>query len=120
MNHISQRPRQAGLLILGLLSVGDLAAPLLTDGETPPWAVAFLAAGLGAASLWLTVKAWQDHARPVRLLVGLRILSAVAALPAFVVDGVPAPAQVAAAASVVLTTVGVTLVAHARPAAVPA
>jgi hypothetical protein len=29
---------RVGLVLLGLLSLGDLAAPLLTDGQTPPLA----------------------------------------------------------------------------------
>jgi hypothetical protein len=42
--------------------------------------------------------------------VGLRVLSAVTALPAFLVDDVPAAAQAAAAATVVLTVMGVLLI----------
>ncbi len=55
------------------------------------------------------IRALRDPARPVRPLIGLGVLSAVTALPAFLVDGVPAGAQVVAAAVVVLTAVGVVL-----------
>ena len=108
------RPRQAGLVILGVLSFGDLTTPALTDGKTPPWAVAILAAVLGAVSLWLVVRAWREPARAVRLLIGLRILSAASSLPAFLVHGVPFAAQVLAAILVVLTAVGVLLVGRTQ------
>ncbi len=101
--------RRAGLAILGLLSLADSSMLLLTDGDTPPYAIAALATGLGLISLVLVVRAFQDSNRPIRLLVGLRALSAVTALPAFLVDDVPAAAQAAAAATVVLTVVGILL-----------
>ena len=107
MNH--QSSRRAGLLLLGVLSIGDMAALLLTDGQSPPYEVAALVTLLGLVSLVLVIRALRDPSRPVRLLIGLRVLSAVAALPAFLVDGVPAGAQVVVAALVVLTALGVVL-----------
>lgn len=119
MNH---RPptQRAGLLVLGVLSVGDVAGLALTDGKTPPYAVAALGAALGLLSIYLIVRAWRDPASPLRLLVALRILSAVTALPAFVVSDVPAAAQAAAAAVVVLTAVGVVLTSRGRTTVVAA
>lgn len=110
--HSSTTSRRAGLAILGLLSLADASALLLTDGNTPPYSVAALATALGLASLVLVVRAFQDATRPIRLLVGLRVLSAVTALPAFLVDDVPAAAQAAAAATVLLTVVGILLLAR--------
>jgi hypothetical protein len=110
--------RRAGLVILGLLSLGDIATIALTDGENPPYAIAALAAVLGLASLVLVVRAFRDPSQPVRLLIGLRVLSAVTALPAFFVSDVPAGAQVAAGAIVVLTAAGIMLTARSRPVAV--
>ena len=110
--------RRIGLLIFGLLSVGDIATLALTDGETPPYAVAAVAALLGLVSLVLVVRAYRDPSRPLRLLIGLRVLSAVTALPAFFVSDVPAGAQAAATGLVVLTAVGVLLVARGRTVAV--
>jgi hypothetical protein len=108
----SSRPaRTVGLVLLGLLSLGDVALPALTDGETPPYAVAAAAAVLGLVSLWLVIRALRDPSAPVRLLIGLRVLSAVLALPAFLTDDVPTGAVVGAAAGVVLTAIGVLLVA---------
>lgn len=110
--------RRIGLVIFGLLSLSDISALALTDGETPPYAVAAVGALLGLVSLWLTVRAFREPAEPLRLLIGLRVLSAVTALPAFFVSDVPAGAQAAAAGIVVLTAVGVLLTAHGRKLAV--
>lgn len=104
--------RRTGLLVLGLVSLGDVATIFVTDGETPPYAVAALALALGLASLWLVARAWRDPHRPLRLLIGLRLLSAVAAVPAFFAPDVPVEAHVAAGAVVGLTAVGVLLVAQ--------
>ena len=110
--------RRIGLVVFGVLSLGDLATPALTDGETPPYAVAAVVALLGLVSLVLVVQAYRDPGRPLRLLIGLRVLSAVAALPAFFVSDVPAGAQAAAAGIVVLTAVGVLLTGRGRSLAV--
>ncbi|GGU57879.1 hypothetical protein [Lentzea flava] len=107
---------RAGLIVLGLLSVADLLLPLLTDGETPPMAVALVAAALGLASLILVVSAWRGARKAVLPLIVLRALSAVGALPAFFEPDVPAPAIAAAAAVVLLTAVGAILVLKGRTA----
>lgn len=110
--------RRVGLVIFGLLSVGDIATLALTDGKTPPYAVAATSALLGLASLVLTVQALRDPSRPLRLLIGLQVLSAITAVPAFFVSDVPAGAQAAATAIVVLTAVGVLLTARGQTLAV--
>lgn len=110
--------RRAGLAILGLLSLADVATLPLTDGEHPPYPVAALATVLGIVSLVLIVQALRDPLRSLGLLIGLRVMSAVTALPAFFVDDVPAAAQAIAGAIVVLTAVGVMLTAHGRTPAV--
>ena len=105
--------RRAGLTIFGLLSLGDVVTLPLTDGEHPPYPVAALATLLGIVSLLLIVQAFRDPLRSLGLLIGLRVLSAVTALPAFFVDA-PTAAQAIAGAIVVLTAVGVMLTAHGR------
>lgn len=110
--------RRVGLVILGLLSLGDMSAILLTDGETPPYAVAAAALVLGLVSLVLVVRAYRRPSGSLRLLIGLRILSAVLAIPAFFAPDVPVGAQAAAAAVVVLTAVGVVLTARGGSLAV--
>ena len=110
--------RRIGLVIFGLLSVVDIVGIFFTDGDHPPYAVAAIGTLLGLVSLVLVVQAFRDPSRSLRLLIGLRVLSAVTAIPAFFVSDVPAAAQVAAGAIVVLTAVGVLLTARARSMAV--
>lgn len=108
------RTRRTGLLLFGLLSIGDLSTLALTDGSTPPYPVAALDAVLGLGSLVLVVLAWRGRPRMLAPLVVLRVVSALTALPAFFTGAAPAPAVVAAAVIVVLTVVGVLLVGR-RP-----
>jgi hypothetical protein len=110
--------RRVGLAIFGLLSVGDVVTIFLTDGDHPPYAVAAVGTLLGLVSLVLVVQAWRDPSRSLRLLIGLRVLSAITAIPAFFVSDVPAGAEVGAAAIIVLTAVGVVLTARSRTMAV--
>ena len=110
--------RRTGLAIFGLLSLGDMATLALTDGETPPYAIAAIVCLIGIFSLAFVVTAWLDPGESLRLLIGLRILSAITALPAFFVSDVPAGAQAAAAGVVVLTAAGVLLTARGRSVAV--
>jgi hypothetical protein len=107
---------RTGLLVLGLLSAADLLLPLLTDGQSPPMAIALVSAALGLASLVLLVSAWRGAHRAVLPLIVLRAVSAATALPAFVAPDVPAPAIAAAAATVLLTAAGATLVLKGRTA----
>lgn len=112
--------RRTGLVLLGMVSLSDVTLLAVTDGDSPPYPVAALATLLGLGSLWLVVRALRDPAAPVRLLIGLRVLSAVLALPAFVVADVPAVAVACAAVVVALTAVGVLLVAGGARRAVGA
>lgn len=110
--------RRIGLVILGLLSLADVPEVVVTDGKHPPYAVAALATVLGLASLVLVVQAFRDPSRPLRLLIGLRILSAVSALPAFFVSDVPDGIRVLVGVFVLLTAVGIVLAARSRDLAV--
>jgi hypothetical protein len=104
------RTFRAGLILFGLLSIGDLAGPLLTDGEHPPMSIALIGAVLGLISLVLVVLAWRGERRAVVPLIVLRVLSAASALPAFFLGDVPAAALVAAGVTVVLAVAGTVLV----------
>jgi hypothetical protein len=108
------RTFRAGLVVLGALSVLDLLLPLLSDGEHPPMPVALVAAVMGLASLVLVVSAWRGAARAVVPLVILRVLSAVAAVPAIFEPGVPAPLVIGAGVILLVTIIGVALVLSAR------
>lgn len=109
------RSRTAALVILGLLSLLDLAGPLVTDGEHPPMEVALVGAAIGLASLVLVVYAARGAARAVAPLVVLRLLSAAAAVPAFFVDGVPVGVTAFAGAFVVLSVLGVAMLVLPQP-----
>ena len=101
---------RAGLVVLGVLSLGDLAAPLLTDGESPPMSIALIGSALGAASLLLLALAWRGRVSAAIGLVALRVLSALTAVPAFFVENVPVVPMVLAGVAISLTVIGSVLV----------
>jgi len=101
---------RAGLVVLAVLSVFDLLGPLLTDGSHPPMSVALVGAAIGLASLVLVLPAWRGSRRAAWVLVGLRLLSALSAVPAFFVSDVPAAAVGAAAGIIAFTVLGAVLV----------
>jgi hypothetical protein len=107
---MSARAR-VGLWLLGFCSLLDVASLALTDGDTPPWWVAIAGAVLGLVSLALVGRALRGAG--ARLLIALRILSALSAVPAFLISDVPAAAVAAATVVVVLNVAGVLLVGGA-------
>lgn len=109
---------KAGLAILGIISLGDAASPLLTDGEHPPLEVALLACVLGVASIVLVALAWGGHRWALVPLLVLRAASALSAIPAFLVGDAPAAAQAAAAGVIALTVIGSVLAVADRRMAV--
>lgn len=109
---------KTGLVLMAVLSVGDIAGLALTDGEHPPYVVAVLGAVLGAASLALVVQVWHGRRRSLAPLLVLRVVSALTAVPAFLLTDVPVAAVVAAAAVVGVTAVATLLLA--RPTQVAA
>lgn len=108
------RSFRAGLVVLGVLSLLDVAGPLMTDGDNPPMSVALVGAVLGVASLALVVLIWRGARRAVLPLIVLRLLSALSAAPAFFVGDVPGAIRGLAAAIVLLTLVGIAQVVGAR------
>jgi hypothetical protein len=104
------RPYRAGLIVLGLLSLVDLAGPLITDGQHPPMVIALIGAGLGLISIILVILAWPGRMVAAIALVVLRLLSALAAVPAFLEPGVPTGAMTAAGFGIGFTVVGAALV----------
>ena len=114
------RLSRAGLIILGVLSLGDLAAPLLTDGEHPPMFIALIGAAIGAISIVLLIFAWRGRTAAAIALVVVRLLSALTAVPAFLEPGVPAVPMILAGAAITLTLVGSGLVLAGTRRLVPA
>jgi hypothetical protein len=115
-------PFRAGLLVLAVLSLADLAAPLMTDGESPPMEIALIGSALGAISLVLAALAWRGRTGAALGLVGVRAFSALTAVPAFFVSGVPVVPMVLAGTAITLTVIGSVLVLTGvrRPALVGA
>jgi hypothetical protein len=106
MNRFSR----AGLIILGVVSLGDLSAPLLTDGQHPPMSIALIGSALGLISLVLFGLAWRGAKAAAIALVVVRVLSALTAVPAFTVAGVPTTAMVLAGIAITATLVAAVLV----------
>lgn len=96
-------PTRIGLVLSAWLAAGDVALPVLSDGDFPPMVVVFVVAGLGVVTLAALVPAWRGSTVAQWIVVAARLLSALVALPALFVGGVPAIAVTTAAAWVVLT-----------------
>ena len=113
---------RSGVVLLGILSVIDLAAPLYTDGQHPPMIIAVIGSVLGLVSIVLAVFAWRGRTAAAVGLCVVRVLSALTAVPAFWVTGVPGPVVAVAGSSIALTIVGVvlTLAGLRQPALVEA
>jgi hypothetical protein len=110
---------RSGVVLLGILSVIDVTAPLYTDGQHPPMIIAVIGSVLGLASIVLAIFAWRGRTGAAVGLCVVRILSALTALPAFWVTGVPGAVMAVAGTFMVLTIVGVvlTLAGLRRPVA---
>lgn len=108
------RSFRSGLVILGVLSLLDLVGPLMTNGDNPPMSVALVGSVLGAASLVCVYFAWRGSSRAVLPLTILRVLSALTAVPGLFVADVPAAIRVLAGLIVLLSIIGIALVAGSR------
>ena len=103
------RSSHAGLIVLGVLSLGDCAAPLLTDGQHPPMSIALIGSALGVVSIVLAILAWRGRTPAAIGLVAVRLLSALTAVPAFTMSGIPVVPKVLAAVLIIGTLVGIVL-----------
>jgi hypothetical protein len=111
---------RSGVVLLGVLSVIELTGPLTTDGQHPPMIIALIGSVLGLVGIVLAVLAWRGRTAAAVGLCVLRVLSALTALPAFWVTGVPGPVVAVAGASVMLTITGVVLTLAGLRRPVPA
>jgi hypothetical protein len=100
---------RGGVALLGLLSVMGLSTALFSDGQHPPMIIAIIGAVLDLISIVLAVLAWRGRPAAAIGLSVVRVLSALLALPAFYVGGVPGPIMAVAGSFIVLTIVGVVL-----------
>jgi hypothetical protein len=110
-----------GLVIAGLLALGDISMPLTSDGEHPPVVIGLICAALGLITAAALPAAWRRQSRgAVTAIIVTRLLSATTAVPAFVADGVPTPAKIAAAVGIAITLGAVALIAPRLRQPVPA
>jgi hypothetical protein len=104
------RSFRLGLVLLGALSLLDLAGPVMTDGDQPPMGVALTDAVLGLVSLVCVWLGWRGERRALRPLVVLRLVSAASVAPAFFVADVPTPVKAIAGGIVLLTLAAIAMV----------
>lgn len=110
-----------GLVLAVLLGLGDLSGlaflgRTLPPGEQgPPDAVLIFGAVMGVVTVVAAVLGWRRRARVgLRVAAAARLLSMVTGLPAFFVDGVPAPVVAFTAVAVLVTLVTVALLVSRR------
>jgi hypothetical protein len=97
--------------LLGVLDIVGLAG--FGMDNAPPAAVIITGAVLGIVTVAAAVPAWRGSRRAIIAMIVSRVLSALLAIPAFVVADVPAWGKGIAAGSIVLTAIGVALLAPA-------
>lgn len=108
------RTHRTGLVLLGVVSILDVLGPLATDGDHPPMWIALVGLALGVASLAGIVADWRGQRRALLPLIVFRLVSVLTTVPAFYVDDVPAGIIVFAAAFILVSLVGIALVAGRR------
>ncbi|MDX6743388.1 hypothetical protein [Actinocorallia sp. A-T 12471] len=96
-------------------AIGVFTVPDDAGDQAPPQGILITCAVLGVVTLVAVVHAWRTGSRlSIRVMAASRVLSALTALPAFFVSGVPAVLVVIAATGILLTVVTVVL-ALSRP-----
>ena len=113
-----------GLVIAGLLGLTDIASLPLGDGQHPPMVIAVADAVLGLVTVVGAMLGYRGSRPGIVAVIVTRLLSALTAVPALFVDGLPAGVRVLASVGIVVTLLAVALVApvlrDGRGATVPA
>ncbi len=115
---------KTGLVLAGLAGIADLTSAFDLSGQDgdhpgPPTAILAVDVVLGLVTVVAVVHAWRTGNRAgSRVAAAARILSALTALPAFFVEGVP-PGLVAVVAVFVILTVITVALLLSRPAPAP-
>lgn len=112
---------RSGLLLAILLALSDVPSAFITDGEHPPVFVAGVTTALGVVTLVGAALAWRGIRAGFTVTAVTRGLSALSALPALVVDDVPAVMRVFTVVIIALTAVSLALmrVGARHPATMP-
>jgi len=101
---------KAGLVLLALAAVANLVPITPKDEPGPPTEVLIAAAVLGLVALIGVVVAWSRNNRKAALVaVGVSILNALLAVPAFFEPGIPAWLQAVAGVFIAWTVAAVAL-----------
>lgn len=114
VRHVHAGVLRTGLVFAAILGVLDIVGGIvqLTASDAMlPVAVAGATLLAGAATLILVPFAWRGRRRAAWTVAGLRLGSALTALPAFFVAGVPVAAVVAAATGILLAVAVAVLIA---------
>lgn len=114
---------KVGLVLATLLGLNGVVSMFLLAGvddqpeaSGPPLPVLVVGGVLGVITLLAVAWTWRTGSRVgARVIAGVRILSALLAVPGFFVSDVPA-AVVAEAATVVVVTIATIVLVLARPA----
>jgi hypothetical protein len=105
------RALAAGLVLSGLVSLIDvLAVAGLGLEAAPPGPVVIIGAVLGVITVLAVPPAWRGSTRAALVVIASRLVSAVLAIPALVIDSVPGWARAFAAVVALLSLLGAGLV----------
>ena len=110
----------AGLVLAGLLGLGDAIGIVTGGGEGPPFPVVVAGAVFGVITVIGVVLGWRGSRTGIAAVIVTRLLSALTAVPAFFVDDVPAGAVGVAALGIGVTLLAVALLAPALRRRIPA
>lgn len=99
-----------GLILAALLGLSDVPNVLITDGEHPPMGVAIATAVLGVVTVATAALAWRGSRTGFTVTAVTRVLSALCAVPALVVDGVPAAIRIVTMGFITLTVLSLVLI----------
>jgi len=102
---------RVGLLLLAVAAAVNLVPTPTPEGEAgPPVAIVIAAAALGLIALIGVVVAWSRNSKKAALVaVGVSVLNALLAVPAFFEPGVPAWLRALAGVFIAWTVVAVAL-----------
>jgi hypothetical protein len=109
-----------GLILAGLLGISDIIGFVGAGSEGPPVPILIADTVLGVITVVGVVLGWRGRRGGIVAVIVTRLLSALSAVPAFFVDGVPAPLVAVAALGIAVTLLAVGLLAPALRSRVPA
>jgi hypothetical protein len=101
---------RVGLVLAGLLSLGDLFNAYSQWSDDAGDAFAYVSLAFGIVTLVLIPFAWRGSSRAGWGVAITRVLSSLLGLPAFFIPGIPAPFVIAAAVGILLSIVSAVLI----------